>query len=99
MKHLVSRELVASAVMTAIGAAFLYYAAFGENRNLAWSVYWNLGCALGFFGTAVQPQALFEKVERQGLKVQLPKARGVASLLNMVSTACIVTAALIWLLT
>lgn len=98
MKNLLTFESVASAIAAVVGLAFLYGAATGENRHLASAVYLYLSCALSAFAIAAQPQALLEKVERRGFRIRLPRARGWAGLLNVASCACLVLAALLWLL-
>ncbi len=98
MKNLLTFESVASAIAVVLGLALLYGAATGENHHLAWAVYLYVGWALGAFAIAAQPQALLEKVERRGFKILLPRARGWAGLLNLASCACLVLAALLWLL-
>jgi protein-S-isoprenylcysteine O-methyltransferase Ste14 len=91
-------ESILSAVFALGGIAFLLHAEFSETRAVLHWVLFELGCALSCFALAVQPSALLENVERQGFKIRLPRGRGVAALLNLASTGCVVLAGLAWLI-
>jgi len=97
MKLAVTKELVWSAVFAGVGLAFTYRAAFGVDRNILHSMLFNLGCGLSGFAIAIQPHALFERVERKGLSLQLPKAKGIASVRNVASLFFLGCACVAWL--
>jgi hypothetical protein len=99
MKHSISKELIWSAICAGIGLAFLYRAAFGVDRSVVHVVLWYVGCGFGSIALAIQPSALFQSVERKGLRFRLPSAHGAASLINTLSMGCIVFSGIAWVAT
>jgi hypothetical protein len=97
MKGAFTKELIWSAVFAGIGLAFLYYAAFGTDRNVLHLVFLNVGCGLSSFALAIQPQALFERVVSEGFRLRLPRAGGIAGVLNFLSLIFLGLAAIAWL--
>jgi hypothetical protein len=94
----ITKNLVFSALFAGAGMAFLYYASVGETRLVLHLVLFRVGCAFSCFSLSIQPSALFDRVKRRGLTVEIPKLSGYASALNILSAVFMSLAALAWLL-
>lgn len=72
MSSTLSRNLVASSVCAAIGAAFVYYAGKVLNGDAS-VISWRLDCGFSFLAIAVSAGRLFEKIELVHGKVVWPR--------------------------
>jgi hypothetical protein len=93
------RESIATAIFALAGVAFVNAALFGDSRNDVPSALWLLGCGVSAFALAISPHSLFERVTIERQRIHLPRATGLASILNVTSVACMVLAGVAWLLT
>jgi hypothetical protein len=91
------KPVVASAVFAGIGLSFISAALIGGHERSLSEGFFLLSAGLGGAALSVQPSIIKEPVSMQNGKIDMPKFRGLASFLNILSMFFFAMAVLIWI--
>jgi hypothetical protein len=92
-----AKELVASAVFAAFGAAFVWAAWSLPVGSAVHLFAWRLGCAAILFSVAVHPTLLFQPASWTTLLRMDHGGSFTSGVLSVVGTVCFAIAAVFWL--